>query len=44
MRARSTVTQVEKCPLRARPFDQFVDGYFCEACGYAFVADEASEK
>ena len=29
--------------LREKPLEQFVDGYFCDACGLAFVPDESME-
>jgi ribosomal protein S27AE len=25
--------------LKARPLEQFMDGYFCEKCGHAFVSE-----
>jgi hypothetical protein len=25
--------------LRSRPLEQFIDGYFCEKCGHAFVSE-----
>ena len=28
---------------REKPLEQFVDGYFCDRCGLAFVADESLE-
>jgi ribosomal protein S27AE len=34
------VDDVRPEELRAAPLEQFMDGYFCERCGHAFVSEE----
>jgi hypothetical protein len=38
------VDDVQPDKLRPQPLEQFIDGYFCENCGQAFVLEEDLKK
>ena len=37
------VDDVKPENVRASPLEQFVDGWFCDRCGRAFVAEETAQ-